>query len=105
MELEIINRGMNLITEAVIDAYKRDGIVCIRQALTQEEVSLLRKGIAFNLKYLSKRAKIASHDSDPGCFIEDFCTWQQNPYYQHIIFKTPLSILAGWLMKSTITRL
>lgn len=93
------------VTPAQIDAYQINGAVCIRNVLTAEEINLLSQGIEFNLKYPSLRAKIASQKDDPGLFIEDFCTWQRNSYYQQFIFKSPVSLIAGKLMGSKITRL
>jgi hypothetical protein len=44
---------------------------------------------------LSPRAKIASAASDPGRFVEDFCTWQENPHYRRVIFESPLAETAA----------
>lgn len=102
---QMIQRVDAAVTPALIDSYQKYGAVCIRNMLTSEEIDLLVEGIEFNLKYPSRRAKIASAEDDPGLFIEDFCTWQMNSYYQQFIFKSPVSLIAGKLMKSKITRL
>lgn len=102
---QIIQRVEATVTQAHLDAYKKDGAVCVRQMLSSEEIELLREGIELNLKSLSHRAKIASKSDDPGQFIEDFCTWQMNPHYQQFIFESPASLLAGKLMESKKTRL
>ncbi len=102
---KIIQRITSSITQAHIDAYKNDGAVCIRQVLTTDEIEILRDGIDLNLKLPSNRVKIASKSDDPGKFIEDFCTWQSNPYYKRFIFESPISAIAGSLMKSNISRL
>jgi ectoine hydroxylase-related dioxygenase (phytanoyl-CoA dioxygenase family) len=101
----IIQRIQSSVTQAHIDAYKNDGAVCIRQALTENEIELLRSGIEHNLKNPSDRVKIASKTNDPGKFIEDFCTWQSNSFYQRFIFESPISAMAGALMDSNISRL
>lgn len=88
-----------------VNAFKKDGAVCIRQILTPDEIELLRAGIELNLKFPSSRAKIASKKNDPGLFIEDFCTWQSNAYYKQFIFESPISQIAGALMQSKIARL
>nr|WP_058517524.1 phytanoyl-CoA dioxygenase family protein [Legionella parisiensis] len=102
---QIIQRVEAAITQAQIDAYKKDGAVCIRQILSSLEIELLRTGIELNLNSPSPRAKIASKNDDPGRFIEDFCTWQMNPHYQKFIFESPVSLIAGKLMDSKKTRL
>jgi ectoine hydroxylase-related dioxygenase (phytanoyl-CoA dioxygenase family) len=88
-----------------IDAFQCDGAVCLRQALSAQDIALLRKGIDSNLARPSARAKIASRPDDPGRFVEDFCSWQENPYYRRFIFESPLARIAGELMQSRTVRL
>jgi len=102
---KLIKRVTSYITPEHIEAYKKDGAVCIRQVLTSEEIELLSNGIELNLQSPSHRVKIASKKADPGKFIEDFCTWQSNPHYKRFIFESPVSLIAGKLMESKISRL
>lgn len=95
----------NIIDAAQIASYQRDGAVCIRQLLTEEEIACLRAGIELNLASPSPRAKIASKPDDPGWFIEDFCNWQDNDYYRQFILHSPISQAAGLLMQSQTARL
>jgi ectoine hydroxylase-related dioxygenase (phytanoyl-CoA dioxygenase family) len=88
-----------------INSFQRDGAVCLRQLLSADEIDTLRKGIELNLSNLSSRAKVASRSDDPGFFVEDFCTWQNNPFYQNIIFDTQLGAVAAQLMQSQGVRL
>lgn len=102
---EVLQRVKKSVTQAHVDAYKKDGAICIRQILNSEEITLLREGIELNLRSPSHRSKIASKSEDPGQFIEDFCTWQTNPNYQQFIFESPAGVIAGTLMGSKKTRL
>jgi ectoine hydroxylase-related dioxygenase (phytanoyl-CoA dioxygenase family) len=88
-----------------IEAFGRDGAVCLRQVLSSADVALLREGIDANLRHPSERAKIASRPDDPGRFIEDFCSWQENEHYRRFIFESPLAEVAGQLMQSRTVRL
>lgn len=88
-----------------LNQFKRDGVVCIRQFLNSDEIDILRKGIELNLSSLSPRSKVASRPEDPGLFVEDFCTWQSNPFYQQIIFESGLGSAAAQLMNSQTVRL
>lgn len=94
-----------MITPEQIASFQRDGAICLRQLLCADEITLLTAGIEFNLKHLSPRAKVASRPDDPGWFVEDFCTWQTNPFYQQIIFDSCLSQVAAQLMASQSVRL
>lgn len=93
------------LTKVLIDHYQRDGAVCIRGLLNSDELETLRKGIEYNLNNLSALAKVASKPDDPGYFVEDFCTWQENPFYQQLIFGSELASVAGTLMQSQTSRL
>ncbi len=74
------------IGNAEIRAYANDGAVLIKNLLSKDEVEDLRLGIEKNISNPSSRSKVASDGDDPGWFLEDFCTWQDNPAYQRIIF-------------------
>jgi ectoine hydroxylase-related dioxygenase (phytanoyl-CoA dioxygenase family) len=98
-------RVRRCLTPSLIEAFRRDGAVCVRQALAPDEVALLREGIDANLAAPSPRVKVASRPGDPGFFIEDFCNWQDNPAYRRVIFESPLAALAGELTGSQTIRL
>ena len=68
-----------------IQNYTRDGAVVIRGLFSPEEIQWLVKGIETNISAPSWRSKVASNSDDPGWFMEDFCTWEENPFYRRII--------------------
>jgi ectoine hydroxylase-related dioxygenase (phytanoyl-CoA dioxygenase family) len=93
------------VTEEDIEAFQRDGAVCLRGLLSARDVDVLRAGIDANLAQPSPRAKVASRPEDPGWFIEDFCNWPENEHYRRFIFESPIAEAAGRLMRSTTSRL
>jgi len=93
------------VSQADIDAFQRDGAVVLRQLLAPAEVELLRAAIDENLAHPSPRAKVASAADDPGWFIEDFCSWQDNARYRQLIFTSALGAAGGQLMQSPLARL
>lgn len=93
------------LSQELISAFQRDGAVCLRGFLNAGDIAVLRQGIELNLSALSPRAKVASQPDDPGYFVEDFCTWQNNPFYQRIIFETDLAFAASQLIQSASVRL
>ena len=93
------------VTQDLVDAFQRDGAVCLRQLLTSEQVELLRAGIEANLAHPSPRAKVASRPDDPGRFVEDFCCRGENDHYRRLIFESPIGAVAGQLMQSKMARL
>jgi ectoine hydroxylase-related dioxygenase (phytanoyl-CoA dioxygenase family) len=88
-----------------IEAFARDGATVIRGLFSQAELELLTQGIEANLARPSARAKVASTQSDPGSFIEDFCNWQENEAYRRFIFGSALGEVGAALMKSRAARL
>ena len=105
MTPEIEARARQCATPELIDAFRRDGAVCIRQLLGPAEVQRLREGIDANLAQPSERAKVASQPDDPGRFVEDFCNWQHNDAYREVIFGSSLAAAAGLLTGSRSIRL
>ena len=85
--------------------YRRDGAVLLRGVLTPHEVRRLAEGIEHNLAHPSALAMVASAPDDPGRFVEDFCTWQQNPAYREILCESALPAVSARLTGSREIRL
>jgi ectoine hydroxylase-related dioxygenase (phytanoyl-CoA dioxygenase family) len=90
---------------ATVDAFAADGAVVLRGVFNAGELNLLERGIEHNLARLSPLALVASKPDDPGRFVEDFCTWQDNPAYQEILHHSALPHIAAQLMQSGRARL
>ena len=54
------------VSDEQVEAFRRDGAVCIRGAFTPEEVALVERGIERNLAEPSPRALVASRPDDTG---------------------------------------
>lgn len=91
--------------DELVAAFRRDGACCVRGALSADEVAALTRGIEANLAAPSPRAIVASRPEDTGLFIEDFCTWADNPDYRRIACDSRLPLLAARLMGSASVRL
>jgi ectoine hydroxylase-related dioxygenase (phytanoyl-CoA dioxygenase family) len=100
----VVNTSEVVTSERVAE-YQRVGAVVLRDLLSQEEVSVLARGIDQNLAAPSSLAIVASSPDDPGYFIEDFCNWSTNAYYREIVFGSALPEAAALLMHSRETRL
>ncbi len=94
-----------VLAQQTVDDFARDGAVVLRGVLTPAEVALLAEGIEHNLAHPSALAAVASRPDDPGRFIEDFCTWQQNDAYRRILCDTALPHVAAQLMQSRTARI
>lgn len=105
VQAEAAARARERVTPELIESFRHDGAVCIRQLLSPAQVQRLRQGIDANLAAPSPRAKVASRADDPGRFIEDFCNWQDNDAYREVIFDSGLAPAAGLLSGSRSIRL
>lgn len=92
--------GSSLIDPAVIESYRREGVVVLRGVVSADEVELLRAGIDAVVASPSPRAKVASSIDDPGLFLEDFCTWRERPEFASFLSSTHLPRIAAELMGS-----
>jgi len=97
--------GTAVVSAAEIEAFQRDGAVCLRQVLSVAQIELLKAGIDWNLAHPSPRAKVASQPDDPGWFIEDFCNWQENRLYREFLASAPMGPIGALLTGSSEVRL
>ena len=89
---------------AVEGDFKRDGAVCVRDAISDEYVELARAAIDANLDDLSPLAKRAS-SGDDGAFVEDFCNWRRLPAIERFARESGAAAIAGRLMGAGTVRL
>ena len=88
-----------------VQDYVRHGAVVMRGVLTPDEVATLARGIEHNLAHLSPLVLVASQADDPGKFVEDFCTWQDNGDYANVMQQSALPRVAAQLMQSDTVRI
>ena len=88
----------------LVEAFGRDGAVCIRGAFSASDLTLAESAIERNLADPSPRAVVASRPDDPGRFFEDFCNWQRLPELEHVVRSSPAAAIAGELMAADRVR-
>jgi len=93
-----------VVDPALVEAFRRDGAVCVPGAFSAEEVALVEAAIEENLAAPSDRALVASRPDDPGRFFEDFCNWQRLPGIEEVMRASPAAAIAGALMGSEQVR-
>ena len=94
-----------MVNADLIDAFRRDGAVCIRAAFSEEDVALVARGIDRNLAEPSELALVASRPDDPGRFFEDFRSWRRIPEFEEFVRTSAAAQIAGELMGSQAVRL
>ena len=72
-----------------IEAYRRDGVVCLRQAFAQHWLEEIEKGIEDVYAMGGANAQnIKADPSDPGFFYYDSVMWPKVPRFKNFIFNS-----------------
>jgi ectoine hydroxylase-related dioxygenase (phytanoyl-CoA dioxygenase family) len=96
--------GRDIATSVDVDAFARDGAICVRGLVTPIEIEMLRDGIDTNIANPSPLAIVASKPDDPGRFVEDFCNWQTIEQYERYARESIASRVAAALMGAHTVR-
>jgi ectoine hydroxylase-related dioxygenase (phytanoyl-CoA dioxygenase family) len=110
------------LSKADIEAYARDGVVCLRGTVSSDWIEQLRAGFERNLSQPSGRASIfyddaaafigirdaetrgrytGRHDLAKPRFVADLDTWRSHPEFERFVFTSPVAELAGRTMRSS----
>lgn len=81
------------------ETYKKDGIVCIRNAFTPEEVEFLRQVAAQDMATPSKMSEDATRDGS-GRFFSDTFVWKHIPDLERIVNGSQAADYACALLQS-----
>ena len=91
-------------TQAEIEAYRADGVVCLRGVINQDWIERLREGVAADMAKPGPHVEIYNEDSDPGLFFNDFDLWHRVPQMKAFALEGPCAGIAAALSgASTIT--
>ena len=85
-----------------IEAYQRDGVVCLRNAFGGEWVEKGRRAVAAALRSRSLSKQYSSHRSagEKGRFFFDTFLWKRLPSFREFTFQSPAAELARQVMQS-----
>jgi ectoine hydroxylase-related dioxygenase (phytanoyl-CoA dioxygenase family) len=93
------------VSDADVEAFRRDGVVCVRRVLDAEEVAVAAVAVDEVVSHPGPLAKVASGPDDPGRFFEDFCRWQTVPGIELLARESAAGGIAGRLMATPRVRL
>lgn len=86
------------VSEEEVQAYERDGAVCLRGVFAPEWLALLARGVERNLAEPGPFAKRYTPAGAPGLFFGDYCNWRRIPEYREFLLGSPAAAVAGRLM-------
>lgn len=87
-----------LADDEAVAAFARDGVACVRQVLSAQEVAAAAAAIDVALARRSPLAQVASGTDDPGAFVEDFCRWREIPQIERLARDSRVPALAAALL-------
>lgn len=87
------------------DAFERDGVVCLRGALSPDWIDRLRAGVERNIAEPGPYTRGYTADGKPGRFFGDYCNWQRIPEYESFFAGSQAGELAARLMRSKTARI
>ena len=87
-----------------IDAYQRDGVICLRGAVSDDWLAVIEQGVDYFLGAGVDDGDpanvVVKLDGDTGGVHYGTALWQSNPYLRQIIFETTLPDLFGSVLET-----
>jgi len=85
-----------------LEAYQRDGVVCLRNAFSDEWVEKGRRAVAAALRARSRSNQYSSYRAagEKGRFFFDTFLWKRLPSFREFTFESPAAELARRVMQS-----
>ena len=89
-------------TPKAIEAYRRDGVVCLRNAFSKDWVALGRRAVAAAIRSRTRTDTHARHsrEGETGSFFYDVFPWRRLPSFRRFTFESPAARLAKTIMRS-----
>jgi ectoine hydroxylase-related dioxygenase (phytanoyl-CoA dioxygenase family) len=97
--------AQDVVSQEQVEAFARDGVVCIRGALDAAEVVEAAEAIESVLADPGPLAQVASGDDDPGRFFEDFRRWTEIDAIGRLARHSRVPEIAAALLASSQVRL
>jgi ectoine hydroxylase-related dioxygenase (phytanoyl-CoA dioxygenase family) len=91
-------------SRADIEAFERDGAICLRGAFTQHWLDVIAEGIEREVAAPGTGFVEQQDRGLPGRFMTDYCPAQQIREFQDFITNSPVAEIAGRVMRSSTAR-
>lgn len=86
---------------AAVETLDRDGVVCLRQAIKPEWLSVIEAGIQLALTGASTNLDVVKQKGDEGSFSFSSGAWRQVEPFRQFIFDSPIAGIAQALLNTT----
>lgn len=102
VELPSFDIGSGVIGEDAIASYERDGVVCLRNAISQHWVNEIADGMEIAIQQGAERdlAFSLANPGEPGFFFYDTFMWQRIEHFKQFAFESNAADIAMQVMRS-----
>lgn len=83
-----------------VDAFARDGVVCLRSIFDPEWIELLSAGLDAHLERPTPRARVWDRDAAGRTMFWDSMAWSGVTHYERFVRESPAAALAGRMLGS-----
>ena len=90
--------GTARLTDDQVAAFRRDGVICLRQAFDEAWIELLRRGVSRAIGDPGEYSWTYLDEEDGRRFVNQNRRWHEIEEYRRFIFDSPVASLAGTLM-------
>ena len=91
---------MVTLSDETVAAYRRDGVVVLRQVFAAEWIDQLRAGLDRNIAAPGPYHRVYTGADDAGHFFGDYCNWRRIPEYEAVVRGSPAAAFTRQLMGS-----
>ncbi len=94
---------MTVVRDADIDAYRRDGAVCLHGAFEEHWIEGLRQAVEKDKAEPGPMVRHNTPEGEPGEFFVDFQLWQRWPEARAFVYESPAAeMMAQFMGSSTV---
>ena len=97
----IQNQKLNLVVSSkIIKDYNNNGVVVLRNVVSQKWITILKRGLKKNFQNPSKYKCVYEKINKKELFYDDYCNWNKIEEYKNFIYQSNIGKLAQELMRS-----
>ena len=89
------------VTDQQIEAFERDGAVCLRKAFSPEWIERLRAGVSKDIATPGPLHTVQQGAGEEGFFLTDFCMAQRLTEFRDFVVSSPAAAIAGQIMRAS----
>ena len=89
-----------MINSSIINEFNKNGVVVLRNIISNHWVNVLKRGLKKNFKNPSKYKCVYEKNDNEELFYDDYCNWDKIDEYRNFIFDSNIAKIAKDLMQS-----